>query len=120
MMVGRPVSFSVGRGAWKQARRSWNYQTSACSTKTRTRLSDVSMFVHEGEIVGVAGVQGNGQTELVDAIAGLSIAGGGTDLRHGYYWPVCSPAPSDGDRSYSGDRQNPVWLPDFRWQKTWC
>ena len=32
---------------------------------------DPSRYVREGEIVGVAGVQGNGQTELVEAITGL-------------------------------------------------
>lgn len=35
------------------------------------RLSDVSFDVHEGEIVCIAGVDGNGQTELVQAISGL-------------------------------------------------
>ncbi|MFB6234897.1 MAG: ABC transporter ATP-binding protein [Halopenitus sp.] len=34
-------------------------------------VSDVSFSVREGEIVGIAGVDGNGQTELVDAITGL-------------------------------------------------
>jgi general nucleoside transport system ATP-binding protein len=35
------------------------------------KVSDVSFQVHSGEIVGIAGVDGNGQTELIDAIAGL-------------------------------------------------
>ena len=34
-------------------------------------MKDVSLQVHAGEILGVAGVDGNGQTELVEAIAGL-------------------------------------------------
>ena len=40
-------------------------------------LRQVSLQVHAGEIVGVAGVQGNGQTELVEVITGLRHAGGG-------------------------------------------
>ena len=32
----------------------------------------ISLTVHSGEILGVAGVDGNGQTELIDAIAGLT------------------------------------------------
>jgi simple sugar transport system ATP-binding protein len=37
----------------------------------------VSLAVHEGEILGIAGVAGNGQTELVEAITGLrKIVGG--------------------------------------------
>ena len=34
-------------------------------------LDGVSIKVHAGEIVGIAGVEGNGQTELIDAIVGL-------------------------------------------------
>ena len=37
----------------------------------RRRLDGVSFEVRAGEIVGVAGVEGNGQTELIDALAGL-------------------------------------------------
>jgi len=37
----------------------------------------VSLTVHEGEILGIAGVAGNGQTELVEAITGLRNAVGG-------------------------------------------
>ncbi len=35
------------------------------------RLDDVSFEVRAGEIVGIAGVEGNGQTELIEALAGL-------------------------------------------------
>ena len=34
-------------------------------------VSDVSMATHRGEIVGIAGVDGNGQRELAEAIWGL-------------------------------------------------
>ncbi len=34
-------------------------------------IKDISFDVHAGEIVGIAGVEGNGQTELIEAIAGL-------------------------------------------------
>jgi general nucleoside transport system ATP-binding protein len=34
-------------------------------------LEDVSLEVHEGEILGVAGVEGNGQAELLDVVLGL-------------------------------------------------
>ena len=36
-----------------------------------TKVNDVSFEVRGGEIVGIAGVDGNGQTELIDAITGL-------------------------------------------------
>jgi simple sugar transport system ATP-binding protein len=39
------------------------------------RLDDVGFEVRAGEIVGVAGIEGNGQTELIEALAGLVEAG---------------------------------------------
>ncbi len=36
----------------------------------RPAVDHVSITVHKGEIVGIAGIEGNGQTELVDAIVG--------------------------------------------------
>ncbi len=52
----------------------------------RERLSDVSVSVRGGEVVGVAGVAGNGQEELVECIVGLrrptagTVAVGGRDV----------------------------------------
>ncbi len=43
----------------------------------RTVLDDVSLRVRRGEIVGIAGVEGNGQTELVEALAGLRATSAG-------------------------------------------
>jgi simple sugar transport system ATP-binding protein len=43
-----------------------------------------SLTVHEGEILGVAGVAGNGQTELVEAITGLRNAIGGKIVLFGH------------------------------------
>jgi simple sugar transport system ATP-binding protein len=44
-------------------------------------LNDIDLTVNAGEIVGIAGVEGNGQTELIEVIAGLvNAAGGEIDL----------------------------------------
>jgi simple sugar transport system ATP-binding protein len=54
----------------------------------RDLVADVSLDIHSGEIVGVAGVEGNGQAELVQAIMGLerlhagSISLTGQDISH--------------------------------------
>ena len=40
-------------------------------------VDDVSFSVRAGEIVGIAGIEGNGQTELIEALAGLIPASGG-------------------------------------------
>jgi simple sugar transport system ATP-binding protein len=44
----------------------------------RVLVDDVSFTIHEGEILGVAGVEGNGQTELIEAIMGIQPLAGGT------------------------------------------
>jgi len=42
------------------------------------KVRGISLHVRAGEIVGIAGVDGNGQTELIDAITGLRAAESGT------------------------------------------
>ncbi len=37
----------------------------------RVVLSDIDLVIHAGEVLGIAGVEGNGQTELVEAVIGL-------------------------------------------------
>lgn len=44
----------------------------------RPVVNDVSLKVHKGEIVGIAGIEGNGQTELIDAIIGTGEISAGT------------------------------------------
>ena len=41
-------------------------------------LHDVSLTLRAGEIVGIAGVSGNGQRELADVVAGVLVAESGT------------------------------------------
>ncbi|MGE9808326.1 MULTISPECIES: ABC transporter ATP-binding protein [unclassified Janibacter] len=38
---------------------------------TRDLLSDIDLSIHAGEVVGIAGVEGNGQAELVEVIMGM-------------------------------------------------
>jgi general nucleoside transport system ATP-binding protein len=57
------------------------------SPEGRVLLDDVSFQVHRGEVVGLAGVEGNGQSELIDAIIGTATATGtivlmGDDISH--------------------------------------
>jgi simple sugar transport system ATP-binding protein len=55
-------------------------------THGRAVVDGVTLTIHEGEILGIAGVEGNGQAELVEAIMGMqsidagSVLLGGTDL----------------------------------------
>ncbi|MEA3501780.1 MAG: ATP-binding cassette domain-containing protein, partial [Actinomycetota bacterium] len=50
----------------------------ALSSDGRTILDDVTFDIHQGEIVGIAGVEGNGQAELIDAIMGIHALSGGS------------------------------------------
>ena len=51
---------------------------SALNDRGNTALDNVSLTVGRGEIVGVAGVSGNGQRELAEVIAGMRAGTGGT------------------------------------------
>ncbi len=42
----------------------------------RALIDDVSFTIHAGEVLGIAGVEGNGQAELVDAIMGIRVSTG--------------------------------------------
>ncbi len=44
----------------------------------RDLLTDITMTIHAGEVLGIAGVEGNGQAELVDAIMGIQPIAAGT------------------------------------------
>ena len=49
-------------------------------------MDDVCFTIHEGEILGIAGVEGNGQAELVEAIMGMLPVEGGV-IRLGEHGP---------------------------------
>jgi ABC-type uncharacterized transport system ATPase subunit len=53
-----------------------------------TRLDHVSLQVRAGEIVGVAGVSGNGQSELLAVLAGIEPATSGEIRWQGEVWPA--------------------------------
>ncbi|MBA2767725.1 MAG: ABC transporter ATP-binding protein [Sporichthyaceae bacterium] len=47
------------------------------ATDGRPLLEDVTLTIHRGEVLGIAGVEGNGQAELVEAIMGMRVLSGG-------------------------------------------
>jgi ABC-type uncharacterized transport system ATPase subunit len=79
LMVGRKVLLEVE----KQPRQPGEPLLSVRNLRVRDergieKVRDVSFDVRAGEIVGIAGVDGNGQSELIDAIAGLRSPQSGT------------------------------------------
>jgi simple sugar transport system ATP-binding protein len=81
-MVGREVGFAPDRGEAKIAEcRLQLDQVSCGSDRGKPGLRSVSLEVFSGEILGIAGVSGNGQRELAEAVAGLrKITSGGVFL----------------------------------------
>jgi general nucleoside transport system ATP-binding protein len=72
LMVGRDVLLRVEKTAAQPGRTVLEVRDLGVTAADRTRrLDGVSFTVRAGEIVGVAGVEGNGQTELIEALAGL-------------------------------------------------
>jgi len=72
MMVGREVEFIVDRGVSNPDGDVLVVRDYSVMSDRRTMAVDgVSFSVRAGEIVGVAGVEGNGQTELAEALTGL-------------------------------------------------
>lgn len=90
MMVGRDVEFAVHKEDAKPAEVVLDVQHLSVASKINKKhaVNNVSFQVHAGEIVCIAGIDGNGQTELVYGISGLEpVVNGkimldGTDITH--------------------------------------
>jgi simple sugar transport system ATP-binding protein len=71
-MVGREVGFAPDRGHVELGEVRLQLDHVSCGSDRGTPgLRDVCLEVHSGEIMGVAGVSGNGQRELAETITGL-------------------------------------------------
>ena len=83
MMVGRPVILTVDRAPASPGEPVLSVEGLDVIGQDGQRLVEqVDLTVHAGEIVAIAGVEGNGQTALVEAITGLRpVAAGGVRLR---------------------------------------
>src|SRR5262249_52925303 len=91
LMVGRDVLLRVAKTDAHPTRPILHVDSmSPPAGDTGVAIHDISFDVRAGEIVGIAGVEGNGQTELIDALAGLTprsavtgtIALDGKDITH--------------------------------------
>jgi len=72
MMVGRHVSFNLEKKPSTPGDLILKVQDITVTNKKGVpKLKNFSLDVYAGEIVGIAGVDGNGQSELVEAITGL-------------------------------------------------
>ena len=78
LMVGRDVLLRVDKAPAKPGPVALRIENlSANSDRGVLALRDVSLELHQGEILGIAGVEGNGQSELVETLAGTRHPAGG-------------------------------------------
>lgn len=71
-MIGREVFLNIDKTYEKAGKRVLDVQDVWIpSQKETSKIRGMSLHVNEGEIVGIAGIDGNGQSELIEAITGL-------------------------------------------------
>lgn len=85
MMVGRDVSFEVEKSPANPGNVILEVKNLSVKSKTsqKSLLNNVSFKVRAGEILSIAGIEGNGQSELVYAITGLMKSNGGEIILNG-------------------------------------
>ena len=71
MMVGRKVDLSYTRRSKSVGETAYQVQNLNLTVKGVPILRDVALEVHKGEILGIAGIEGNGQSELIEVLTGL-------------------------------------------------
>jgi len=74
MMVGRKVQFVLDKNEMKSGKTILKVEHLSINSKENTKkklLKDINFELKKGEILCIAGIEGNGQSELVEAITGL-------------------------------------------------
>ncbi|AMS39074.1 heme ABC transporter ATP-binding protein [Aminobacter sp. Y103A] len=84
LMVGRRVLLRVEKGEAKPGAVKLSVKNlTVKDSRGVTMVDDVSFDIRAGEIVGIAGVAGNGQSELMEAVSGIRKAVSGTVMLDG-------------------------------------
>ena len=83
MMVGKKISLNIERSAPKSEEDRLRVEHIDCMNRDGVQiLKDISFSVRAGEILGIAGIAGSGQRELLESIAGLQKLHSGKILYH--------------------------------------
>ena len=83
MMVGKKISLNIERSEPKDPQVRLEVHHVDCTNREgKLVLDDVSFDVYAGEILGIAGIAGSGQRELLEVIAGLQKTDSGAVLYH--------------------------------------
>ncbi|MFN8442437.1 MAG: ABC transporter ATP-binding protein [Caldilineaceae bacterium] len=84
MMVGREVFLNIPKPPQHRGKAiAQVHNLSYVAPSGRPMLNQLSFNVYAGEVLGIAGVEGNGQTELAEVLSGLKAASGGEILVNG-------------------------------------
>lgn len=83
MMVGKEVSFTIKKSKIKKRDKIFEVQSLSVQGENKLIVKDVSFSVFGGEILGIAGIDGNGQTELIYGITGLGKISSGKVILNG-------------------------------------
>lgn len=90
MMVGKKVSLNIDRSEPKNCEERLVVRNLNCVDREGAKiLNNVSFTAHSGEILGIAGIAGSGQRELLEAIAGLQKVNEGEILYNNPKTGVC-------------------------------
>ena len=82
MMVGKKVELNIDRPVPENPVKRLEVRNLTVINEEGIKvLEDVSFDAYGGEILGIAGVSGNGQKELLEAVAGLQPAAAGSDIK---------------------------------------
>ncbi|MEA4875464.1 ABC transporter ATP-binding protein [Anaerorhabdus sp.] len=71
LMVGREVELNVRRENKNMGDIYFEMKDVCLKEKGIEILKDINLSIHAGEILGIAGIEGNGQTELIEVLTGL-------------------------------------------------
>ncbi|ANU17437.1 heme ABC transporter ATP-binding protein [Planococcus maritimus] len=84
LMVGRQVTFKTEKGPAYPKEETLTVQDLVVEDyRGIAKVKNLNLTVRKGEIVGIAGIDGNGQSELIEAITGLRKVKSGKVLIHG-------------------------------------
>ena len=125
LMVGRKVLLEVEKGPAKPGDVVLKVENLRVKDEHGVeRLKGVSFEIRAGEVLGIAGVAGNGQTELLEALGGFAKATGSVILK-GQALPLAGPGADGRSRRRAGlshvpeDRQVLGLIMDFTaWENT--
>lgn len=84
LMVGREVDLAIVRenkGIGEEALKVSG--VTLLGPNQKKTLADINITVHKGEIYGIAGIEGNGQTELIEVLTGLTRPDEGSVIKNG-------------------------------------